>query len=130
MSRFYFPDKFFRVVNEGNLLAYFMVVDNELGLEFSNFRLIRTKDDRVFAAPPFNSYENADGKTVYVDHIRAAYDPERENNRNAKGEKYMKALNEAAYEFYQKKTEGKEPVGATTGRGPVETTVPEDDLPF
>ena len=127
-SRFYFPDKFFRIHNKDNLLAFFMVVDKELGLEFSNFKLRRGNDGNVWASPPFNSYENKEGKTVYVDHIRAAYDADAPNNRNKKGDEYMKALSEAAYEYYQSKTDTvAEPVAA--GRGPV-SEVSEDELPF
>lgn len=126
MSRFYIPEKFFRPQNKNNLLAFFSFVDNETGLEYSNWRLIQGSNGH-FVGSPSERYEHPEKGMQYYPHVRPAYDPNAENNRNKKGEKYMQALAEAVYEVYEKKNSAV--VGASSGRGPVEEEE-DGDLPF
>ena len=126
-TRFYFPERLFRPRNTGTLLAYFTFVDNETGLEYSNWRLV-TGSNGVFVSSPFETYDNPEKGPQYYNYVKAAYDTKAENNRNAKGDKYIKDLAEAAHAVYQRlqSTAG---VAAGSGRGPVDDEE-DDDLPF
>lgn len=131
MNRFYFPDIFFNVRNSGNLLAFFSFVDNETGLEYSNWRLVQGANG-VFVSSPFQTYQ-PEGATEpkYYNFVKPAYDKNAESKRNAKGSEFFDALCDAAKAYYDRKTDGAVSGGppASTGRGPVEDSG-DDDLPF
>lgn len=122
-----------------SLLAYFNVVDTELGIEFRDVRLIEGKNG-VFVSSPFRSYKNKEGKDAYSDYWRAAYDDE--GNRDERGSAYLDEMAKAAYAFYQTLDDGKGASSAKSSgtarrsaRGPVPTVSGSSDnskkkLPF
>lgn len=128
-NRFYFPEKFFRVRDTGTLMAYFSFVDNETGLEYSNWRLVSGNQGN-FVSSPFETYEHPTEGTKYYNFVKTAYDKKQDSKRSPKGDAYLQDLADAAYAFYQK-LQGGTPVAAGTGRGPVgNTNDDDDDLPF
>lgn len=100
MSRFKFEGKYaMRVMKKGkgNLLAYFNVVDTELGIEFRDCRLIEGKNG-VFVGAPFREYKDSNGETKYPEFWRPAFDGEA---RMEHGMAWVEEMAEAAYEHYQ-----------------------------
>lgn len=127
-NRFYIPERLFRVRDDGTLLAYFSFVDNETGLEYSNWRLVTGKEG-VFVSSPFESYDHKEKGMQYYNYVKPAYDSKADKNRNPKGVAFMTELSKVAHAFYQTKQSGA-PVAAGSGRGPVATEDPDDKLPF
>jgi DNA-binding cell septation regulator SpoVG len=128
MSRFEFRGKYaMRVQKEGKLLAYFTVVDTEIGVEFSDMKLISgTKG--VFVSSPNRTYQK-DGKDVYADYIRAAWN-NADETRDERGVAYFEEMAKAAYAYYE--SQGGKPADSTpsassgsaprrSARGPVPT---------
>jgi DNA-binding cell septation regulator SpoVG len=89
----------------GNLLAYFNVIDTETGIEFRDMRLVEGRNG-VFVAGPFRSYEDkTSGETKYSDYIRAAYEGD---DRNEKGVQWFEELTQAAYAHFETLSKGGE----------------------
>lgn len=63
MTRFRFPGKYsmLPVKDRKNILAYFNVLDTELGIEFRDVRLPEGKNG-VFVAAPFRTYTDSKGR--------------------------------------------------------------------
>jgi hypothetical protein len=108
-NRFTFPPKFgMRVQNNGNLLAYFTFVDEKLGLEFRDWKLLKTKDgERYFVSSPAAEWENKkviDPKTKkpkreFTPYVREARDGDEWNET---GKAYMAELTEAAVSEFER----------------------------
>ena len=129
MARFFIPEKFFRVQKRDTLLAFFSFVDNETGLEYTNWRLLQgTKGP--FVGAPSETYDHPTKGKQYYPYVRPAYDSTREDKRNPKGDAFMQELTEAVWAVYDKKSAGATAsAGATSGRGPVSDPT-DDGLPF
>ena len=100
-ARFTFPGKYAMRLNKkgkGKTRAYFTVVDNKLGVEFRDMRLIEGEDG-FFVAAPFRTYEDGDGDTQYFDYFRAAYDTDNET-KDENGMAWFEAICEAAEAKY------------------------------
>lgn len=98
-KRFKFEGKYaMRVIDgKGSLLAYFNVVDVDLGIEFRDVRLIEGKNG-VFVGAPFRSYEDKkSGETKYADYWRPAFE---DDARSEEGMAYVEEMAEAAHEHY------------------------------
>lgn len=121
-----------RVVDKGNIMAYFTTVFTPLGMEFRDVRLIKGKNG-AFVAAPFRSYES-NGETKYADFWRPAYD-KANNARNADGVAFVEAMAEAAMAEYNARKGGSQSAGSSSkpaaarksGRGPVAPTVTAGD---
>lgn len=125
-ERFYFPERLFRIRDDGNLMAFFTFVDNTTGLEYSNWRLMSGVNG-IFISSPAQAKDPKDGTPVkYYNYVKAAYDSKTENKRNAKGDQYLQSLAEAAHTVYQRLQNG----AGSSGRGPVGDDGDDDDLPF
>ena len=127
-NRVYIPGApMFRVRDTNNLMAYFTWVDNETGLEYSNWRLVRGQNG-VFVSSPFESYEHPEKGMQYYNYVRPAYDSKAENKRNSKGEELIaEVLRMAEAKYHELK--GTVTAGTTGGRGPVNDEE-DTDLPF
>lgn len=108
MARFKFPKKYAMRLNEGaknkNTLAYFTIIDTELGLEFRDVQL-KTGKNGVFVSSPFRSYEDKEGETKYVNFWRASYDEEN-NSYSEEGMAYTEAMAKAAHKLYLTMADG------------------------
>jgi DNA-binding cell septation regulator SpoVG len=99
-DRFEFRGKYaMRKQNKGKVIAYFNVVDTEIGIEFRDVRLIEGKNG-VFVAAPFRTYKDKEDKDAFSDFWRAAYN-EQEEARDERGVAYLEEMAKAAYAFYQ-----------------------------
>lgn len=109
------------------LLAFFTWVDNDTGLEYSNWRLVEGKNG-LFVSSPCEQYDHPEKGPQFYNYVKAAYDKTAENNRNAKGDELIAQVLVAAKAMYAQ-VSGNSPSETSTGRGPVE---PDDDdgLPF
>jgi hypothetical protein len=141
MARFSFPSM--RVQNKGGLLAFFSVVDHELGIQFNDMVLFQTGDgSRQFVKPPYREYTKVGEKEASrMEYFRAAWV---DNAWSPAGKKYFDDIAAAAHAAYKGAGEGSAPPqGAKkatkqSGRGPVKASKPmstalEDDdydLPF
>lgn len=126
-NRFFFPEKFFRIHDKKNILAFFTFVDNTTGMEYHNWRIVQGSNG-TFVGSPFDVYDPKDGSKVkYYDHVRPAYDPKQDNKRAVKGEEFVKALHDAAYAMYERKKGAVTSGAPASGAGPVDD---DDDLPF
>jgi DNA-binding cell septation regulator SpoVG len=99
MSRFKFEgDYAMRVMDgKGSLLAYFNVIDTEIGIEFRDCRLIEGKNG-VFVGAPAREYESKDGETKYSDFWRVSFE---DDARSEEGMAYVEEMAEAAFEYYE-----------------------------
>lgn len=151
MSRFAFPAKYaMRLVEkrDSKVLAYFTIIDTEIGIEFKDVRLMKGKNG-VFVAAPFREWQK-NGQKQYSDFWRAAWDEEA-GERNERGVAYLEEMTAAANELYDKLSNGGERGGdeedapaprrrapaKRSARGPVKppkVEAPEDeeqdDFPF
>jgi len=129
-SRFYFPDRFTRLMDRETLLMFFTFVDNDTGLEYSNWRLLSGSNGH-FVASPSEAFDHPQKGMQYYPYVRAAYDAQAESKRSAKGDAFMTALTQAAYEQYEKmKGNTVTPGAPQSGRGPVTAPAEDDGLPF
>lgn len=104
--RFQFPEKYaMRLVEKpgGKVLAYFTIIDTEIGIEFRDVRLMKGSNG-VFVASPFRDYEK-NGKKQYSDFWRAAWD-EQSSERSERGVAYLEEMTEAAKELYERLSSG------------------------
>lgn len=118
-----------RVVDKGNIMAYFTTTFTPLGLELRDVRLLKGKNG-AFVAAPFRSYES-NGETKYADFWRPAYDKDN-NARNADGVAFVEAMAAAAMAEYERRKGGssgsagsssKPAAARKSGRGPLAPTV-------
>jgi hypothetical protein len=131
-QRFYVPEKFMRIRDDGKFLAFFGFIDNETGLEYRSFRLVQGQYG-VFAGSPSHSYQKpGEPKPSYVDHVQPAYAPEEEKKQDLRGRAWFEEVAQVAHAVYQKiKSTGGG--GGGGGRGPVPQTAAateDDGLPF
>jgi hypothetical protein len=128
MARFTIPQRnkksAMRVINKKSLLAFFDFVDNELGLEFKDWKLMKGQHGMFVGSPNAPTYVDKNGKTVYPEYIRPAYDPDADSKRNADGEAYLKELLKTAEAEYETLAGGSEaaepsPRGKKSGAGPI-----------
>lgn len=104
--RFRFPEKYaMRVVNKAGskVLAYFTIIDNEIGIEFRDVRLMKGSKGN-FVAAPFRDYEK-DGQKKYADFWRPAWNEEAEE-RDERGVAYVEEMLRAAQELYDSISSG------------------------
>ncbi len=108
-NRFTFPPKFgMRLQNNGNLLAYFTFVDEKEGLEYRDWKLLKTKDgSRHFVSSPAAEWENKKvidpttkkPKREFTPYVREARVGDEWSET---GKAYMAELTEAAVSEYER----------------------------
>lgn len=117
MSRFAWPSKYAMRVNSSgknsSTLAYFTIIDTEIGIEFRDVQLKQRKDGGNFVSSPFRSYDQ-DGETKYVNFWRAGYD-EDEGAYMEAGVAYLDEMTAVALKKY--KAMSKEEGGNGGGNG-------------
>ena len=128
-----------RVMNKENLLAYFDFVDQDNGLEYQDWQLMKGKNGLFVSAPGKKPYENKDKKTIYPKYVAPAYDGAAETKRSPSGEKFFADVLAAAKTVYDLLNTDEQPAARAkkSGAGPLPSTVPDDlgpdesdDLPF
>ena len=131
-QRFQFIGEYaMRVQKKGKILAYFNVVDTEIGAEFRDMRLIEGKNG-VFVSGPSRSYKDKEGNEKFSEYIRAWYNEE-EGARDEKGVAYFEEMAKAAYAFYQtldganSKPAASSAPARRSARGPVPTVEGSSD---
>lgn len=103
-SRFKIPREYGMRVMHGKepLLAFFNFIDTELGLEFTDWRLIDGQNG-VFVASPSREYTNKAGEKKYTNYIYAA-----SQGKDEDGRAWLDELAEVAEEVWEKLSEEEE----------------------
>lgn len=97
MSRFYIPKKYgIRPMRgkKSKLLAFFNIVDTEIGIQFNDMRLMKGKDG-VFVGSMSKKFETKDGEEKYTNAIEAAYNV-KDKARDENGVAYFEEIAQTA----------------------------------
>jgi DNA-binding cell septation regulator SpoVG len=106
---------------DGKLLAYFTIIDTELGITFRDFRLLNGSNG-VFVTSPYRSYDK-DGETKYVQFVEPAYD-EQEEARSEAGTAYFDEMAQVAYARYEELAEEDERTARSSSRKTTKASKP------